>query len=163
MSKVSKHSWHALNEEQIIQSLQTSVGGLTQEEANERLSTFGVNEIKETKKLSRLTLFAKQLKEPLIMLLLAATTISAFIGEIVDAIIIIAIIIITAFVGFIQEYKSERSIEALKKMTSARCRVIRDAVEIIIEVRELVPGDIIIISAGDIVPADGYIIEAFNL
>lgn len=163
MSTVRKHSWHALNEEQIIHSLRTSVDGLTQEEANKRLDTFGLNEIKETKKLSRVTLFARQLKEPLIMILLAATTISALIGEIVDAIIIIAIIIITAFVGFIQEYKSERSIEALKKMTSPRCRVIRDNAEIITEVRELVPGDIIIISAGDIVPADGYIIEAFNL
>ena len=139
MSKVRNHSWHALNEEQIIQSLRTSADGLTQVEANERLDTLGFNKIKETKKLSRLTLFARQFKEPLVMMLLGATIISAFVGEMVDAIIIIAILIITAVVGFIQEYKSERSIEALKKMTSTRCRVIRDSVEIIIEVRELVP------------------------
>ena len=163
MSELTKVRWHALNRQQILEVLQTRTGGLTQTDANERLATYGFNEIKEAKRISRTAIFAKQLKEPLILMLLAATTISAFVGELVDAIIIIAIIVITAIVGFVQEYKSERSIEELNKMTSATCRVIRDNVERIIDVRELVLGDIIIISAGDIIPADAYIIEAFNL
>ena len=108
-------------------------------------------------------IFAKQMTEPLIIILLVAITISAFVGELVDAIIIVAIVILSIIVGFIQEFKSEKAIEALKKMTAATCRVIRDNEESIIDVTELVPGDIILISAGDKVPGDAYLIEAHNL
>lgn len=102
MSELTKVRWHALNRQQILEVLQTRTGGLTQTDANERLATYGFNEIKESKRISRTAIFAKQLKEPLILMLLAATTISAFVGELVDAIIIIAIIVITAIVGFVQ-------------------------------------------------------------
>ena len=84
-------------------------------------------------------------------------------GELIDAVIIIAIVILSTIVGFIQEYKSEKAIEALKKMTAATCRVIRNNEESIIDVTRLVPGDIILISAGDKVPGDAYLIEAHNL
>lgn len=81
MSKLTKVRWHAFNREQILQVLQTRAGGLTQTDANERLATYGFNEIKEAKRISRAVIFAKQLKEPLILMLLAATTISRLLGN----------------------------------------------------------------------------------
>ena len=158
-----KVDWHSMNDGQVIQYLQTRFEGLTDREANERLRVYGFNKIKAEKGISRAAIFAKQMKEPLIIILLVATTISAFVGDLVDAIIIVAIVILSIIVGFIQEFKSEKAIEALKKMTAATCRVIRDNEESIIDVTELVPGDIILISAGDKVPGDAYLIEAHNL
>lgn len=158
-----KVDWHSMNTDQVIQYLQTRFEGLTDREANERLRVYGFNKIKAEKRISRAAIFTKQLKEPLIIILLVAITISTFVGELVDAIIIVAIVILSTIVGFIQEFKSEKAIEALKKMTAATCRVIRDNEESIIDVTELVPGDIILISAGDKVPGDAYLIEAHNL
>jgi signal transduction histidine kinase len=114
--------------------LQTRFEGLTDREANERLRVYGFNKIKAEKRISKAAIFAKQMKEPLIIILLAAITISAFVGELVDAIIIVAIVILSTIVGFIQGFKSEKAIEALKKMTAATCRVIRNNEESIIEV-----------------------------
>ena len=105
----------------------------------------------------------KQLKEPLVLILLAATAISAILGETIDATIIMVLVVLAVMVGFVQEYRSERAIEALKKMASATCRVLRDGNERVIDVKNLVPGDVIQLSAGDKVPADSYIIESFNL
>ena len=107
--------------------------------------------------------FTKQFKDPLIIILLIATAISAFVGELIDSTIIIAIVILAVTVAFIQEYKSEKAIEALKKMIAATCRVIRNNEESIIDATRLVPGDIILISAGDKVPGDAYLIEGHNL
>ena len=158
-----KPDWHSMSREQILQYLQTSIEGLTQKEANKRLAIYGFNEITAEKGISRAAIFTKQFKHPLIIILLVATAISAFVGELVDAVIIVAIIILAATVAFIQEYKSEKAIEALKKMTAATCRVIRNNEESIIDATRLVPGDIILISAGDKVPGDAYIIEGHNL
>ena len=152
-----------MNSGQVVQYLQTRFEGLTDREANERLTVYGFNKIKAEKGISKAAIFVKQMKEPLIIILLVATTISAFVGALVDAIIIIAIIILSIVVGFIQEFRSEKAIEALKKMTAATCRVIRNNEESIIDVTDLVPGDIILISAGDKVPGDAYLIEAHNL
>jgi len=147
----------------VMQYLQTSIEGLTQREANERLTVYGSNEIKAERGISRAATFTKQFKDPLIIILLIATAISAFVGELIDSTIIIAIVILAVTVAFIQEYKSEKAIEALKKMTAATCRVIRNNEEIIIDATRLVPGDIILISAGDKVPGDAYLIEGHNL
>lgn len=163
MTGLTKVDWHSMNADQVIQYLQTRSEGLTDREANERLRVYGFNKIKAEKKISRAAIFAKQMKEPLIIILLVAITISAFVGELVDAIIIVAIVILSIIVGFIQEFKSEKAIEALKKMTAATCRVIRNNEESIIDVTGLVPGDIILISVGDKVPGDAYLIEAHNL
>ena len=109
------------------------------------------------------TVFTKQFKDPLIIILLIATAISAIVGELIDSTIIIAIVLLAVTIAFIQEYKSEKAIEALKKMTAATCRVVRNNEESIIDATRLVPGDIILISAGDKVPADAYLIESHNL
>ncbi|HET7345661.1 MAG TPA: HAD-IC family P-type ATPase [Nitrososphaeraceae archaeon] len=163
LTESMKVDWHSMNRDQVTQYLHTRIEGLTDREADERLTVYGFNEIKAEKRISRAVIFTKQLKEPLILILLVATIISAFVGEFIDAVIIIAIVILSTIVGFIQEYKSEKAIEALKKMTAATCRVIRNNQESIIDVTKLVPGDIILISAGDKVPGDAYLIEAHNL
>lgn len=163
LPELTKVDWHAINASQVLHYLQTRFDGLTEIEANERLGVYGFNKIKVEKGISGATIFTKQMKEPLIIILLVAIMISAFVGDLVDAIIIIAIVILSILVGFIQEFKSEKAIEALKKMTAATCRVIRNNEESIIDVAELVPGDVIVMSAGDKVPADAYLIEAHNL
>jgi Ca2+-transporting ATPase len=163
MTELTKVNWHSINADQVIQHLHTGFDGLTDREANERLRVYGLNKIKEEKGISSAAIFIKQMKEPLIIILLVAITISAFVGQLIDAIIIIAIVILSALVGFIQEFKSEKAIDALKKMTAATCRVIRNSKESLIDVTKLVPGDIILISSGDRVPGDAYLIEAHNL
>jgi Ca2+-transporting ATPase len=163
LTELTKVNWQAMNANQVIQYLQTRFDGLTDREVNERLRVYGFNKIKAEKGISRAAIFIKQMKEPLIIILLVAIAISAFVGDLVDAIIIVAIVILSTLVGFIQEFKSEKAIEELKKMTVATCRVIRNNEESIIDVTELVPGDVILISAGDKVPGDAYLIEAHNL
>jgi P-type Ca2+ transporter type 2C len=162
-TETTKPDWHSMSRDHVMQYLQTSIEGLTQREANERLTVYGSNEIKAERGISRAATFTKQFKDPLIIILLIATAISAFVGELIDSTIIIAIVILAVTVAFIQEYKSEKAIEALKKMTAATCRVIRNNEEIIIDATRLVPGDIILISAGDKVPGDAYLIEGHNL
>ena len=152
-----------MSRDHVMQYLQTSIEGLTQSEANQRLTVYGPNEIKAVRGISRAAIFTKQFKDPLIIILLIATAISAIVGELIDSTIIIAIVLLAVTIAFIQEYKSEKAIEALKKMTAATCRVVRNNEESIIDATRLVPGDIILISAGDKVPADAYLIESHNL
>ena len=155
--------WHALTKEEVLETLRTSVGGLTGEEVRKRISLYGRNEITEEKRISPVLIFAKQLKEPLIIILVAATMFSAFVGDLVDALVIIAIVLLAITVGFIQGYRSEKAVAALKKMITVTTRVIRDNEERIVDVRDLVPGDVIVVFAGDRVPADAYVIEEFDL
>ena len=162
--KLAKIDWHTLSKDKVLDALKTNdKRGLTSKEAAHRLDIFGPNSIREERRKSKIAILAKQFKDPLILILLVATTISGFVGELIDAIVIVAIIILATIVGFVQEYKSEKAIEALKRMAAATCRVIRDGEEKLIEVGELVPGDVIHVSAGDRISADAYIIESFNL
>ncbi len=147
----------------MLSALQTGMDGLSEDEAKRRISLYGYNEISEEKKPSPLAVFAKQFKEPLIAILLAAIAISALVGEVVDAVVITVIVVLAAVVGFVQEFRSEKAIAALKKMAAASCRVIRGGEERAVDVRELVPGDVIIVSSGDRIPADSYLLESFNL
>ena len=155
--------WHTMSSLQILNELKTDNLGISESEASERLTKFGLNEIKEEKSHNSFKIIARQFYSPLIIILLVATTISFFLGETIDALIILAIIIFSSVVGFIQEYKSERAIEALKKMTAATVTVIRDGNEKTIRSSQLVPGDIISVTVGDRIPADSYIIEEFDL
>ncbi len=149
--------------DKVFATLGSTMAGLSSYDAEQRLCVYGHNEISEEKGPSAAAIMLKQLKEPLVLILLAATSISAILGETIDATIIIVIVALAVIVGFVQEYRSERAIEALKKMASATCRVLRDGNERVIDVKNLVPGDVILLSAGDKVPADSYIIESFNL
>jgi len=149
--------------EQVLKELKSSDKGISQEEANERLKQYGLNEIKEGKKISPWQIFLNQFKSVVIWVLIAATIISAFLREYVDAIVVLVIIILIAFIGFFQEYRAEKSIDALKKLASLKATVLRDGQKKDIDSKEIVLGDIIILETGDKVPADARLIEVFNL
>ena len=147
----------------VFAELKATEKGLSQHEAEQRLKQYGLNEIKEGKKISPLEIFIGQFKSVVIWILIGATIISAFLNEYIDAIVILVIIVLIAVLGFIQEYRAERAIEALKKLSSLKATVLRDGQKKDIDSKELVPGDIIFLETGDKVPADARFIEVFNL
>ncbi|MFH1106186.1 MAG: HAD-IC family P-type ATPase, partial [Candidatus Aenigmatarchaeota archaeon] len=137
--------------------------GLSESEAKELLSKHGFNELVEKKQKSNLQKFFEQFQNFIIYVLIAAAAISFFVGEAIDAIAIIFIVILNAILGFVQEYRAEESLKALKKMASPSAKVVRDNEERIIAAREIVPGDLIIMEAGDKISADARIIESVSL
>ncbi len=142
---------------------QKSVSGLSASEASARLAQYGSNEIRHTETVSPWVLFAEQFKSPVVWLLLGACIISAALGEVTDAIAIASIVVINACVGFFQEYRAEKAVNALRSMTAPRARVMRDAKMMIIAASEVVPGDILLMEAGDVVAADARLLEAYAL
>lgn len=137
--------------------------GLTTNQVEKLLEKFGLNEIKEEKKFTLLKSFLSQFNNFLILLLMAAAFVSFFIGEVLDAIFILAIVILNAFFGLYQEYQAEKSLQSLKKITITKVRVIRDGKEQEIDSRYLVPGDIVYLEEGTRIPADGEVLQAMNL
>ncbi|MBN1244576.1 HAD-IC family P-type ATPase, partial [Candidatus Bathyarchaeota archaeon] len=156
-------AWHSKKTEQVLSELKVDQKGLGQEEAKRRLEEFGYNELKAKKGVTPLQIFLNQFKDIFVIMLLVATVISFLIGETVDAITIAVIVILNSVVGFVQEYRSEKAMEAMKKLTAPKARVIRDGNETIIDAREIVPGDIVLLEAGDRVPADARLIETVDL
>ena len=151
--------------------------GLTTEEVQERLKNYGYNELKEKKRRTALQMFLGEFKDIFILLLIAATIFSTIIGihesitgqteefmeAYADTVVIGAIVVLVAITGFVQEYRAEKALEALRKMAAPKARVIRNDREIIIPAREVVPGDILLLETGDHIPADARIIEAIEL
>lgn len=155
--------WHSLRSNEAMVELESDVRGLDQAEAKLRLRQFGYNELEPEKKPSPVVIFFRQFKNVLVVILLAATLMSLALGETVDAAVILAIVFAISLLGFLQEYRAERALEALKRMAALSATVIRGGVENEIPAREVVPGDIVILSAGDKIPADIRLIEAVNL
>lgn len=145
--------------EEVYGELETGKDGLAEKEAEKRLQKHGYNEIRQLKKISPIRIFLSQFNSVVIYILIAALAISVFLGETVDAIVIGAIVVANAIIGFIQEYNAEKSIEALKKLASLKATVIRDGKEKSIDAKLLVPGDIIKLQTGDKIPADARVIE----
>ncbi len=143
--------------------LKTSINGLSDYEAKLRLAQYGKNLLEEEKPTSPLIAFLAQFKNPLMLLLILASTVSFLVGKSVDAIGIIAAVILSAVLGFVQEFKAEKAIRALKKLVSLKALVIRNGEKRVILADELVVGDIIILDEGDKVPADARLFEANNL
>ena len=144
--------------------------GLSNEEANNLLKKFGKNELKRTKEINPFKIFISQFTSPLIIILILAALSSWAIGflpnqesNIVDTILILTIVLISGISGFIQDYKAEKTIEALQKIATPKTRIIRDEIEIEIEITQIVPGDLIILEEGNIIPADCKLIEMFSL
>jgi Ca2+-transporting ATPase len=156
-------NWHSLELSDVYISLDASREGLAQAEAARRLTEYGANELLEKKKISPWVIFLEQFKNFLIIILLVAVALSAAMGEIADAIVIFAIVIFAAGLSFIQEYRAERAMEALSRMAAPTASVLRDNKEVEVPARELVPGDIVLLSTGDRIPADARVIEAVNL
>jgi Ca2+-transporting ATPase len=156
-------SWHSLAIRNVISKLGSDLSGLREEEARSRLGQFGYNELEREKKPSSVAVFLRQFKNVLVIILLAAALISFALGETVDAAVILGIVFAVSLLGFFQEYRAERALEALKRMAALTATVIRGGVESEIPARELVPGDIVVLSVGDKGPADLRLIEAVNL
>ena len=156
-------TWHSKTPQEALSELNVTSTGLTTQNAQERLTQYGPNELKKEKGKSPLKLLLRQFTDILMIILLIATGLSFVAGEATDAIIILAIVIASATLGFTQEYRSEKAVEALKKMTSPTASVLRDGKEVRIPATQLVPGDIILLYTGDKVPADGRLLEAFTM
>ena len=156
-------SWHTLTVEQTFDRLKSSLNGLTAADAAARLDEFGPNEVQSAGRISALSILLDQFKNVLIVILLLATALSAFLGHGVEAIAITVIVLFAVLLGFIQEYRAERAIEALREMAAPTATVIRERRENRIPARDLVPGDVILLATGDRVPADARLIESVNL
>ena len=161
--KKNEVMWHTMETEAVVAQLDTAPSGLNDQTANKRLAHYGPNELVEGQRISPLKIFFAQFKSFLIIILLVAIGLSVVLGEIVDAIIIGAILLFAIGLGFIQEYRAERAMEALKRMAAPTALVIRGGEEQEIPSREVVPGDIIVLRTGDRIPADARILEAANL
>lgn len=142
-----------------LKAFHTSINGLSQLEATNRLAKFGLNELVSKKNKPAWVYFFDQFKDFMILILIVAAILSGIMGDIVDAVVILIIVLLNALLGFSQEYKAEKSMLALKKMSITTARVLRDGNPAIIPSEELVPGDIVFLEAGNIVPADIRLIE----
>lgn len=169
--------WHSKTIEEVTSELNTTSKGLTTQEAQERIKKYGSNELIAKKRRTALHMFLDEFKDVFILLLIAATIISAIIGyydvvtgaaegvmeAFADALIIGIIVLLVAITGFVQEFRTEKALDAMKKLTAPKARVIRDGEETIIPAKDLVPGDILALESGDQVPADARVIEAIEL
>ncbi len=170
--------WHAMQIEGVLRGLESDLKGLSREEAELRLGKFGYNELKRRKGVSLFQIFLAQFKNIFVIMLLVAIAISLIIGwyevqakaeahtvieTYVDAIAIGAIVVLNAVIGFVQEYRSEKAMEAMEKLTAPKARVLRGGRDVVIPAREVVPGDILILETGDRAAADGRLVEAVDL
>ncbi|MBS1213233.1 MAG: ATPase, P-type (transporting), superfamily, subfamily, partial [Proteobacteria bacterium] len=156
--------WHQLETAAVLEQLATDASiGLTDAEARARLQRFGPNDLQATKPPSPWRILGEQAKNVLVIILLIAVGLSAFLGHTIEAIAIAVIVLFAVLLGFVQEYRAERAIEALRKMAAPVAAVVRDHEEQSIPAHALVPGDIILLRAGDKIPADARLIEAINL
>lgn len=162
-SDVPLKSWHQLAVEDVYSRLESGPGGLSDDEARERLQRYGPNELQSAGTVSPWAILLEQFKNILIVILLAAVALSAFLGHAVESIAIGVIVLFAVLLGFMQEYRAERAIQALRQMAAPMATVLRDGREASVPAREVVPGDVILLSAGNKVPADGRVIEAVNL
>ncbi|UCE11184.1 MAG: cation-translocating P-type ATPase [Candidatus Thorarchaeota archaeon] len=169
---MSEDDWYLIDAETTLERLDSSVDGLKQAEAERRLEVYGPNELVEAKRTGPLQMFLQQFMDPLVIILLFAILISvamSLIGDahgeegFVDAIVISVIVVFNAVFGFYQEYKSEKALEALKKLAAPRARVKRDGRWVEVESRDVVPGDVVFFESGVKVPADGRIFQAVGL
>ena len=156
-------NWHKLSIQEIFEMLGTNPQGLSATAAKEKLLQTGPNELQEGKKKSIGLMLLAQFKDVMILILLAAAIIAGIVGDLTDTIVILVIVLLNAFLGFFQEYRAEKAMQALKQMAVTQARVIRDGSITWLSATELVPGDIVLLEAGNAVPADLRIFESKNL
>ncbi|MEM4255097.1 MAG: calcium-translocating P-type ATPase, SERCA-type [Candidatus Norongarragalinales archaeon] len=155
--------FHALSSKSALKELDSGERGLTESEAEERLSQYGPNELKEKKGKHPIFIFLEQFSNILVLLLMGAAGVSWALGEVLDAAAIMAIVVLNAVFGFVQEYRAEQAIAALKKLVSPKARVLRGGREVLVESKLLVPGDVVVLEAGDRIPADCRLLESIEL
>ncbi len=155
--------WCRLRPEGVYEKLNSCDTGLTHEEAARRLAEYGPNSLEQKKKKTAFMMFLDQFRDFMILILLAAAVVAGAIGELVDTLVIVVIVLANAVIGFIQEYRAEKAMEALKDMAAPTALVMRDNVPTRVPSSQLVPGDVVLLEAGNIVPADMRVIEAARL
>ena len=163
MVELVSKSWHGMSPDEALKELNSTGQGLSQAEARKRLTEYGPNELQEEKGSSRVKMFFEQFSDVLILILLVATGLSLAIGQLIDAVVIVAVVLATVVLGFGEEVRSERAVEALKKITAPTALVLRDGKEVKIPASGIVPGDVILLFTGDKVPADARLLESVNL
>ena len=156
-------SWHRQPVVTVLEDVRSSPGGLTNRDARERLAVHGPNLLREGPRRTALGLLAGQFTDFMILVLLAAAVVSGLIGDVVDTIAILAIVVLNAAIGFVQEYRAERAMAALKAMAAPTATVLRDGATAVIPAADLVPGDVVLLEAGRIVPADLRLLETARL
>lgn len=153
-------TFHAHTVEEVLQELHADREGLSLDEVQQRQGLYGANQLPQPRPASVVWLFARQFKSVLILILLAAAVISAVLGDITDALIILAAVLMNVIVGCVQEYKAERALESLRSVLQLEAKVLRDTEERLIPAAEVVPGDVLLLDAGDRVAADARVVEA---
>ena len=152
-----------LSQEELLQELNSSMNGLTAEEAKKRLEQYGYNKLQEGKRKGVLQVFAEQFADLLVIILIIAAVISALTGGLEGTIVILAVLILNAILGTVQHFKAQKSLDSLKAMAAPNARVIRDGQKMEVPAAELVPGDILLLEAGDVTAADGRVLQNFSL
>ncbi len=155
--------WHQQETGQALENLKSSPKGVTPDEAAKRLREWGPNELTEKKKKTIFMMFLDQFKDFMILILIAAAIISGLIGDLSDTIAIVVIVVLNAVIGFVQEYRAEKAMATLKKMAAPYAVVIRGGAHLTISATEIVPGDVVILEAGNVVPADMRLLETVRL
>jgi P-type Ca2+ transporter type 2C len=155
--------WHTQSPEVILRQLKSQSVGLTSSEAQQRLRDYGTNQLREAKPISATAIFFAQFKNLIIWILVGAGLVSGALGEWIDAVAILAIVVLNALIGFYQEFNAEKSIAALKKMTAPHAKVFRDGRVTTVAAGEIVPGDVLELEAGDLVAADARLLETASL
>jgi len=156
-------NWHALSKDEVLDNLKVRENGLTGTEVAQRQALYGLNQLTEAPRPGFLRLLWDQFNNFIVWLLIVASVVSALLGEWVDASAILAIVLLNAILGIVQERRAEEALAALKKLAAPEARVLRDGHHVTVSSRELVPGDIVYLEAGNHVPADVRLIEAINL
>ena len=155
--------WHLISKGEALKQTGSSPKGLSESESQNRLEKYGPNQLQAKKKKPAWKLFLAQFKDVMILILLAAALVSGFIGELQDTIVILVIVLLNAIVGYVQEYRAEQAMQALQQMAAPAAIVVRDGKEAHVEASRLVPGDVVRLEAGVIVPADLRLTDAYAL
>jgi Ca2+-transporting ATPase len=163
INSTKKHLWYQINPDEILLELDSTRSGLTANESKARLLRYGPNELKGKKKTPTALVFLRQFLSPLVYILFAAAIIKALVGSYLDAGVILGVLVLMASIGFFQETRAEKAMEALMQLAASKAKVRRDGEVQVVLAKEIVPGDIVIIEAGDKVPADARLIEVSNL
>src|SRR5664279_952951 len=152
-------SYWSIPDAQLFQTLGSSANGLSGGEAAKRLTTYGANRLNEHSQVTPLGIFLNQFKSPIVLILVAATIVSAFVGDWLDAIIILIIVMGSALLSFYQEYTANTAAEKLRAQVRVQVTVLRDGQSVSIPLENVVPGDVVLLSAGSLIPADGIVLD----
>lgn len=163
MTNEKGRQWHAIEFNYVLDILQSTITGLKSDEAKKRLLIYGQNQIKRKRKDSAIKLLWRQINNPLIWVLIGSSTLAVTLGKITDGLVVLAVVVVNTIIGFIQEYKAGKAIEALSDMVPENTTVFRDGNLVTVPVSEIIPGDVVQLAAGDRIPADMRLIHQKNL